>query len=877
MFRLPIIYCNFAAKKCFMIILALVALNVINADAKKFYHYGNTLTFLCDDETMTAEVTGTYHVETSGTITVPETFVAKDGKIYTVTAIGDNFLYFDGCIYSSGCSEVVLPKTIKKIGKYAFCQTKIQSINLPEGLELIDEAAFKNCRNLELTELPSTLRHLGGWAFYGCTNITISTLPESIETLGKYVFGNVLYGGKITSFTLPDHITELPDSFFYMRNGLKEIHFPANLTRIGDYAFGFTDIEELVIPETVTEIGKYAFFETVKLTKVVLPSSLTYIPNGAFAYSGLSNLDFLIGSSVKEIGVEAFNNSQLKEAVIPEGVTKIGSSAFSRCHKLEKISFPSTATDFTGNPIYLSDNVKEILIAEGNPSLEMTADTVLYCKNRDGRTLLNVSKSALVDSTFVLPSDVTEIGDYAFGFYRRVNRMDFPEGLRRIGNENFRLSTLKKAILPSTLEELGNRVFLSSELEEVSLPDGLKVIPDEAFNLCKKLGKVNFPDGLESIGEYAFSWAHLPAEVVLPQSVRHIGKGAFRTNAVPYERFVLPEGLETIETQAFESSELPNGIVIPGSVRKIKDVAFHGCGWKNIIIPEGVEYIGPGSFQVNYATEVSLPSTLKHIDEKAFLENDFEKVALPEGLRSLGHQAFVGCIYLKEIVIPDSVEVHPYAFYQCTGLEKVTFPEDLQIIHPGLFSGCTSLKSVVLPKNIIAFENEIFDGCSALEEIDFPESLECIGNWVFRGTNLKKADLSHTALRNIIYEAFADNKSLTEVRLPATCNFVGSKAFAGCDNISVVEVLATEPPTAETEAFQSPVTEQAILIVPEGSEAAYRNAEVWKGFKHITTPTEVKSIIDDSQDGEHIYDLRGMEKQSEKGIYIKGGKLRIKN
>ena len=83
-------------RKFIIIIMAFVAMNVTDAEAKKFYHYGNTLTFLCDDETMTAEVAGTYHVETSGTITVPETFVAKDGNTYTVTAIGDNFLYFNG-------------------------------------------------------------------------------------------------------------------------------------------------------------------------------------------------------------------------------------------------------------------------------------------------------------------------------------------------------------------------------------------------------------------------------------------------------------------------------------------------------------------------------------------------------------------------------------------------------------------------------------------------------------------------------------------------------------------------------------------------------------------------------------------------------------
>ena len=160
-------------RKATLIFMALVALGTANADAKKFYHYGNTLTFLCDDETMTAEVAGTYHVETSGTITVPETFVAKDGNTYTVTAIGDNFLYFDGCPYSQGCSEVVLSKTIRSIGKNAFYRKNIKSINLPEGLESIGEAAFMGCSNLDLSELPSTLKHLGSWAFYGCPKIGI--------------------------------------------------------------------------------------------------------------------------------------------------------------------------------------------------------------------------------------------------------------------------------------------------------------------------------------------------------------------------------------------------------------------------------------------------------------------------------------------------------------------------------------------------------------------------------------------------------------------------------------------------------------------------------------------------------------------------------
>ena len=862
-------------RKFILIIMALMALNVTNADAKKFYHYGNTLTFLCDDETMTAEVAGTYHVETSGTITVPETFVAKDGNTYTVTAIGDNFLYFYGYFYSQDCSEVVLPKTIKSIGKRAFVYSKIQRINLPEGLETIDDEAFRDCSWLELAELPSTVKHLGNKAFDRCGSITISALPDSIETLGSSVFGGQISPKKMKSFTLPDNLTEIPDSMFHDRWGLKELHLPANLKKIGKASVTWSYITELNLPDGVTEIADEAFYGNKRLKKVTLPKSLKSIPYHAFAYTGITNLDFL-HEGIKEIGTEAFYCTNIKEANIPEGVTKVGSNAFGFCDSLTTIRIPSTLTEMYDSPSDVLHFVDSIIIADGNPAIEMTADKVLTCKNKDGRSLLYVGPDAIVDSTYILPADITEIGDFAFE-YADINRLEFPEGLRRIGHVNFYESKIKKAILPSTLEELGNGSFYSSDLEEIILPSRLKRIPSQAFAYCSKLKKVEWPEEVEVIGANAFSNTPLLTEVVIPQTVKIIGAGAFANHYSPYERVVLPEGLESIGELAFSESPLPNGIVIPGSVRWIGEKAFFSCGIKDIVIPEGVEYIGHRCFEGNSAISIKLPSTLKYIGRETFMKNDFETIELPDVEMTIEPEAFRECNSLREVSIPRSVNLSSYTFRFCSALEKATFPKDMQVIHPGQFAGCTSLKSVSLPENLIALENEIFDGCSALEEIDFPETLECIGNWVFRGTNLKKADLSHTALRNIIWEAFADNQSLTEVRLPTTCNFVGAKAFAGCDNISVVEVLATEPPTAEAEAFQSPVTEQAILIVPEGSEAAYRNAEVWKEFKHITTPTEVKSIIDNSQDVEHIYDLRGMEKLSEKGIYIKGGKLRIKN
>ena len=65
--------------------------------------------------------------------------------------------------------------------------------------------------------------------------------------------------------------------------------------------------------------------------------------------------------------------------------------------------------------------------------------------------------------------------------------------------------------------------------------------------------------------------------------------------------------------------------------------------------------------------------------------------------------------------------------------------------------------------------------------------------------------------------------------------------------------------------------------MPEGSEQAYRNAEVWKEFKNVATPTSLRTTIVDSQEDERIYDLRGVEQNREKGLVIKNGIKVIKN
>lgn len=71
--------------------------------------------------------------------------------------------YFEDQYHDYNLQKVVLPATIKTIGKRAFygC-SKLVEINFPDGLTSIGESAFSNCSLLRDIALPSTLRTIGG-------------------------------------------------------------------------------------------------------------------------------------------------------------------------------------------------------------------------------------------------------------------------------------------------------------------------------------------------------------------------------------------------------------------------------------------------------------------------------------------------------------------------------------------------------------------------------------------------------------------------------------------------------------------------------------------------------------------------------------------
>ncbi len=89
-------------------------------------------------------------------------------------------------------TEVEGWESVRQIGSYAFLNTGLKKVILPEGVVTIATQAFDNCRNLEEVEIPASVQHLGWAAFGYCysSKITIKGNPYVSDSL----FCDQVYG-----------------------------------------------------------------------------------------------------------------------------------------------------------------------------------------------------------------------------------------------------------------------------------------------------------------------------------------------------------------------------------------------------------------------------------------------------------------------------------------------------------------------------------------------------------------------------------------------------------------------------------------------------------------------------------------------------------
>ena len=235
----------------------------------------------------------------------------------------------------SGTNMTVFPN--RALAFYNGENTTLKEVILPEGLISIEEAAFANCTALEKLNVPYTVNTLGRWILEN-TKVTSFTIPQVVTEIPASCF----YGSAITTINIPPSVKTI-GNWAFQNAKLTEVVIPSSVTSIGKWAFGCENgnpaLQSVIIEANITEIPECCFYLQTKLTSISLPEGITSIGDDAFNQCKITSLT--LPASLKTIGARAFSNNGITQLTIPDKVETIENAAFAY-NSIDNIDFPAT-------------------------------------------------------------------------------------------------------------------------------------------------------------------------------------------------------------------------------------------------------------------------------------------------------------------------------------------------------------------------------------------------------------------------------------------------------------------------------------------------------------------------------------------------------
>ena len=696
----------------------------------------------------------------------------------------------------------------------------------------IGRRAFEGCTNLKSITIPNSVTEMGRRAFSGCSSLIGIAIPDSVTEIGKYAFDGCK---SLTSITIPDGVTSIGDGAFYNCSSLTEI-------KVASENSNYVSVNGVLYNKDKTTIICYPAGK--KGNNYKIPDGVTKVDSSAFI--GCSSLTSItIPNGVTSIGDSAFEDcTSLKSITIPNSVTSIGDSAFEDCTSLTSITIPNGVTSI-GDSAF-----------EGCTSL----------------------------TSITLPDSVTSIGSGAFIGCSSLTSITIPDSVTCIGDSAFNgCTSLTSITIPDSVTSIGESAFSGcSSLASITIPDSVMSIGNDAFHECSSLTSITIPYSVTSIGDYAFlGCSRLTAIDVntdnmdytsvngvlfyndktiicypagkkgnnykIPDGVTSICRYAF-SGCTSLTSITIPDSVTEIGGSAFENCSSLTSITIPDSVTSIGIGAFVGCSsLTSIMIPDNVTYIGGAVFaDCSSLTEIKVSTqNAKYVSVNGVLYNKDKTTIMcyPAGKKDKNYKildgvteictsAFNGCSSLTSITIPDSVtEIGVSAFSGCSSLTGITIPDSVTRIDMSTFRGCSSFTSITIPDNVTYIDIWAFNGCTGLTAIDVKA-----GNNNYTSVNGVLFNKDKTEL--ICYPAGKTDKSYN---IPNCVTNVGGWAFDGCTSLTSITI-----PDSVTEidwsAFEGCTSLTSITIPDSVTEIGWSAFEGCTSLKSITIPSSVTSI-----------------------------------
>ena len=405
----------------------------------------------------------------------------------------------------------------------------------------------------------------------------------------------------------------------------------------------------------------------------------------------------VIGEGITRLGSDAFTNlSNLQSVKLPSTLTEIGNFVFWGCSSLESIELPEGLTSL-GQHCFFGTGLKAVEI----PASVTFVDACVFdsCKaltdvyfRSDPNIPSFTTGNSIFENCTALKEIRVEEGHLALrsidgALYFMWDSGEMALNSYPAGRENTELRIADKTVLVEQSSVWGN-----PHLRNVIIPDTVTKIGNNAFMGCDNMETVKFEGSAPEIQANAF-WG---------------------ANVTIY----YPAGDESWDAREQWTADYLVGW--QGSLvweSYVPEVRTGTCGdnavWQ---FKNGKLTISGTGAIYDYEPGVENTTTAPW---SAFAE-EITEVVIDDGITKIGQMDFRGLSELKNVTIPDSVTfIGNWAFWDCKSLEAVDLPDYLTGIGQEAFEWCSSLKTIEIPATVTFLDGGAFDFCTGLTDVYF--------------------------------------------------------------------------------------------------------------------------------------------------------------
>lgn len=341
-------------------------------------------------------------------------------KEIIVDPANPNFKDVDGILYSKDGKKLIrypnarpdthfdIPQGVEIIASQAFMQSytgdsPLQTVTFPSSLKEIESLAFRQSSLTSVTLL-GTLEKVGSSAFDISKKLVSLTIEEGVKELGDYAFWSC---EALTSVKFPASLKKVGNSCFG-HSGLTSVDL-GSVEEIGNYAFYYTQLNEVTIPATVKDAGIASFCNIKTLTKATFKAGAKDVGNFMFFYDTALS-DVTLADSITNVGEYAFGYCvALEEMTMPRSLATMGDAVFYKAWKsLKTVIFPDEV-QITSLPASTFESCQALTYVYLGKNITSTGPVSLYDTNRALKVDCVVSESNFERNIFdAFPYDLTD-------------------------------------------------------------------------------------------------------------------------------------------------------------------------------------------------------------------------------------------------------------------------------------------------------------------------------------------------------------------------------------------------------------------------------------------------------------------------------------